>query len=195
MAADGDSTSGVRAGHQLHVLFVCSANLCRSVTAAEYARRAVDELPATRTGWQIASAGTDVHPDNRLPPEIASTMEELGISSRRSPQALSEPIVRDADLILTAERHHRATVARRFPYAVRYTYTLLDFERLLRAGRAAAPAADELDLHDLVRIGRSHVLPVDDPTIDIGDPVARPSPEAMRECAASIWDAVSSIVA
>lgn len=178
------------------VLFVCSANLCRSVTAAEFARRCAERIDPTTVGWAFESAGTDVAPGMRLPPEIARQMRELEIPLRDRPRPVSEISVREADLILTAERYHRAVIAQRFPFAVRRTYTLLQFAQLVDAGRLAEPeVAGEgpAGLHDLARTGRSHVHAMDDETIDIGDPVRSGSAAAMIECAGTISSALERI--
>jgi len=180
----------------IRVLFVCSANLCRSVTAAEYARRATDEHPSPTIEWYFESAGTDVSPGQGLPKAVARTMVELGIPLRDDPLLLTEEYARSADLIVTAERHHRAVVVSRFPFVVRRTFTLLDFARLLEAGRSAVPTHSvdsSADLLELARIGRSHVQPIDDSSIDIGDPVAARSSEAMKQCAETIRGAIATI--
>lgn len=193
----GDATSIGRAMKEpVRVLFVCSANLCRSVTAAEYARRMAVERPSRWVDWYIESAGTDVSPGQGLPRDVALRMDELDIPRRAEPLMLTEEYARSADLILTAERHHRAVVAGRYPFAVRRTFTLLEFARLIAAGRSAVPrpvvrGAD--DLLELARIGRSHVQPVDDSSIDIGDPVAARSASAMTICSDTIGTAIETI--
>jgi protein-tyrosine phosphatase len=123
-------------------------------------------------------------------------MDELDIPRRPEPLMLTEEYARSADLILTAERHHRAVVAGRFPFAVRRTFTLLEFARLIAAGRRAVTSPvvrSPDDLLELARIGRSHVQPVDDTSIDIGDPVAARSVQAMTICSDTISRAVETI--
>ena len=180
----------------VRVLFICSANLCRSVASTEIADRILRVHARPLRDWMFESAGTDVVPGNRLPPAIASAMDELEIPRRSEARPLSEPFARSADLILTAERHHRATVVRRYPFTVRYTFTTLEFGRLVAAGRAAATAGksvDDLSLLDLARIGRSSVDPVDDAMLDIPDPVAAGTRAAMRQCVEAIEIALRQV--
>jgi len=187
------TSTGDAVGEAIRVLFVCSANLCRSVTAAEYARRATFEHPSE---WYLESAGTDVTPGQRLPRAVAETMHELGIPPRDHPLMLTQAQARTADLILTAERQHRTIVVSRFPFAVRRTFTMLEFARLLDAARRSTTPSIvhcSADLHELARVGRSLVPSLDGPSIDIGDPVAARSSEAMKDCADAIRGAIATI--
>ncbi len=179
------------------LLFVCSANLCRSVTAAWAAQRSADAAPEGALEWLFESAGTDVAPGQALPRRVASAMHEIGIPLRDEPMLISEPYARSADIILTAERRHRTFVARQFPFAVRRTFTLLEFARLLEAGREHAPDHSVGVGADLLRLawtGRSLVQPVTDESIDIPDPVALGTSAAMFDCAATIQAAIDRIV-
>lgn len=178
------------------ILFVCSANLCRSVTAAAFAKRAAERIGAG-DDWTFLSAGTHVTPGQRLPAQTEATMRDLGIPLRLRPRLVDETAVRRADLVLTAERIHRAKVVEWFPFAVRSTYTLLQFARLVEAGRSSVDdsrSADRLDPLRLAQIGRTHVQPVEDDGIDIYDPVRSATREAMVACAQTIDDALAHIV-
>jgi protein-tyrosine phosphatase len=176
---------------------VCSANLCRSVIAAEYARRAAASHPTSPLEWQIASAGTDVAPGQGVPPRVARAMRRLDIGTPEQQHLVAEADVRSAHVILTAERYHRAVIARRFPFAVRYTFTLLEFARYLEAGRAALPefaVRESADLLTLVRHARGHVHLPADAVIDIADPLEARSGKAVVACARTIEAAIAKIV-
>lgn len=181
---------------QCRILFVCSANLCRSVTAATLARRIADEHPSKHMKWLFESAGTDVHPHNSLPRDVERAMADLDLPVRHRAQAVNGPLVRSADLILTAERDHRTALARPYPFTVQYTFTLLQFARLIEAGRDAT-GDDEIrsrhHLFDLTRLGRACVPPggADD---DIPDPVAARSRRAMHDCATTTEHALRSFL-
>lgn len=176
----------------VNILFVCSANLCRSVTAAEFARRAAGPLTASPVRWRFASAGVHVVPGQRLPARTESAMRDLGIPVHHRPRPVDESSVRTADLILTAERTHRGKVVERFPFAVRSTYTLLQFARLVEAGRAAA--GDDVELSRLAQIGQANVQALEDDTIDIADPVGDNTTTSMLHCAELIEIAIEQIV-
>ncbi len=71
------------------LLFVCTANQHRSRTAEDLYRR----LP----GYEVRSAGTDVHPDE--PDETP----------------LTEELLRWADIVFVMEPYHREVIDARFP--------------------------------------------------------------------------------
>lgn len=167
------------------------------MTAAELAKRAVREARQPTLGWQFASAGTHVDTGNRLPRNVARQMERLGIPLNDAPTPLSERLVRDADLVLTAERTHRSTVITRYPFAVRKTFTILQFTRLLSIGRRARPGlkvSNVDDLFEIVRIGQTQGHLADDDSVDIADPVVSRSAARMNTCAEAIRAAVDILV-
>lgn len=111
----------------MRVLYVCTANICRSPSAAALLRDAVVAHPEL-TGIDVQSAGTAAWagaPGCRLAPALAGRAE-----AHRS-QGLTAELVVGADLILTAERAHRAAVISLETGARSRTFTLR------QAGRVA----------------------------------------------------------
>jgi arsenate reductase len=77
-----------------HVLFVCVRNAGRSQMSEALFREAV------RGQHETSSAGTD--PAERVHPEVAAVMRELGIElSGRKPQRLTDDLVEAADVVVT----------------------------------------------------------------------------------------------
>lgn len=141
----------------LRVLFVCTANICRSAWL-EQAARAMDTH-----GIEFSSAGThgfDAHPMDAV---MSSTLEaaDEGFRSRR----LTREIVEQADLVLTAESSHRAFILEEHPQALRKVFTLGQFARAVQAN----PDLRGREL--LAAAGERRTAPV--PEDDIDDPYRR----------------------
>lgn len=168
------------------VLFVCTANLCRS-QAAESRLRAV--LPRG-CGIEVISAGTRATDGAAVPARFNAALGLVGIEPRVATQ-LTAPALRRADLVLTMTRSQRAETVRILPRAVAYTYTLTQFVRTAeasyRAGDGAAlttSASDALDrLLKVVQAKRGTRLADGYP--DIPDP-DRPSSRQLRKVAAIV---------
>lgn len=120
----------------LNVLFICTANICRSPYMEQAARALAGDAPIT-----FASAGTHGLHAQPMNPEMAVTMEAVDPEFRS--QALTRELVEWADLILTAESTHRAFVMEDHPRALHKVFTLGQFARV-------AQAAPELHGRDLV---------------------------------------------
>ncbi len=156
------------------VLFVCTANQCRSPMAELLFQQALQHHERT-PAWDVSSAGTFA-PDGRpMHPLARSVLEDRGIvvNGFKSRQ-LTPEIIADSDLILTAERTHRAEVVAVIPEALHRTFTLRQFARLVEVGSSAprdTPSGDDLAaLVDMARRARSRSEPGDD---DLADPIGR----------------------
>ncbi|MFC6286323.1 hypothetical protein ACFP3Q_17840 [Nocardioides sp. GCM10027113] len=103
----------------LRLLFVCTANICRSPFLELYARSVVADHV------EVASAGThgwDAHP---VSDDIAAELVDRGVDpapfrSRR----LTTEMIEQADLVLTAERVHRQFILDDHPAAFRKVLTV-----------------------------------------------------------------------
>lgn len=96
------------------VLFLCTANRCRSPMAAAILRRILARDNCE--GWAVESAGTDVVPGSGAPEEALTVAEQVGINlSAHRAKPLSEELALWADLILVMEPRHAEYVRERFP--------------------------------------------------------------------------------
>lgn len=97
------------------LLFVCTANICRSPVAEEIARMYGEER-----GWavEVRSAGVHALADQPAAPNMIRAARELGgdISRHRS-SPLTEEHVRWADRILVMEIRHASAIREKFPGA------------------------------------------------------------------------------
>jgi protein-tyrosine phosphatase len=180
------------------IVFVCSANLCRSRAAEVLTRRAIGQhMTIPFPCWSLSSAGTDVRPGATLPEGTAGTMDQLGLLTPSQPRQLDETIIAEADLILTAERSHRSWVVARVPAANRKTFTIRQFDRFCRAGRTVEPIGFTSSGERLMQIavaGQALVQPVSGGEDDVIDPVTYRTAEAMFDCAEMLARCIEGIV-
>lgn len=112
----------------MNLLFVCTANICRSA----YAELMTRHLLGEDTPVVVGSAGTHGYVDHRLDPPMAQRLRDRGVDpdgfrSRR----LTPRLVADADLVLTAETLHRRHILEERPEAFRRVLTLGQLARAL----------------------------------------------------------------
>lgn len=114
----------------VHLLFVCTGNICRSPTAerltAAYAAALPD--PARLTA---SSAGTHAVYGSAMEPNAELVLTSLGGSGQgfRARQ-ISPEIVAEADLVLTMTQQHRTSVLNASPRHLARTFTLLEANAL-----------------------------------------------------------------
>jgi len=153
---------------ELTILFVCTANVCRSQMAA-----AVMDLvgQANELPIQIASAGllSRRHPvDFR----VGQRVIRLGgtIQGQMSAQ-INEPLVSSADIILTMTADHARHVAERFPDARHRVHALRHFVRVTE------PRSDGEDLFEWVQTANDNArydYSAAGSELDIPDPIGQP---------------------
>src|SRR5829696_1569572 len=108
------------------ILAVCTGNVCRSP--------AVERLLATKLGPTItvSSAGTHALVGHPISEPMAALLAGYGIDERPfEARRVSEQMLKEADLILPLNRAQRSLVVDLWPAAVRRTFTLREFARLL----------------------------------------------------------------
>jgi protein-tyrosine phosphatase len=111
------------------LLFVCTGNICRSPTAELIA---ANRLP--HSGFRVHSAGTYGLHGYPIEPNAARPLQALGIGCDAfRARRLTDDLVENADLVLTATRDHRSAVVTRVPSALRKTFTMREFARLTEA--------------------------------------------------------------
>jgi protein-tyrosine-phosphatase len=166
----------------LRVLFVCTANICRSPAAELLARRALPD----RTDMLFGSAGTHGSAGGRANPEIAAALPaDLDSSAFRS-RRLTTALLEDADLVLTMEAAHRTYILDEHPRLFRKVYTL---GQLARALARAPEGLDRDALLAHVAATRTHA----DPALDVPDPYRR-GPEAAAGCVARLDELLRTVL-
>jgi protein-tyrosine phosphatase len=108
------------------ILTVCTGNICRSP--------AVERLLARDLGPTIfvSSAGTHALVGQPMSEPMARLLRSKGVEDAAfAARRLTESLIKDADLVLTLTRAQRSLVVEVWPPAVRRTFTLREFARLL----------------------------------------------------------------
>jgi len=113
---------------QPRILAICTANISRSPAVERLLRAGLDE------SVQIGSGGVSALLGEAIDPPVARFLrandaDVTGFAARQ----VTEPMVRETELVLTLTRAHRAQVLEWVPSAVRRSYTLLEFARVLES--------------------------------------------------------------
>jgi protein-tyrosine phosphatase len=118
------------------ILAVCTGNVCRSP--------AVERLLASKLGptVTVSSAGTHALVGDPISDPMAALLLDSGFEPDSfEARRLSDHMLKEADLILSMTRAQRGLVVELWPAAVRRTFTLREFARLLNwVDPAALPA-------------------------------------------------------
>jgi protein-tyrosine-phosphatase len=97
------------------ILFVCSANQCRS-PMAEALFISILEEAGVRSDWRVESAGVWAYPNIPATDLACQAMRERGldIEDHRA-QAVTEDLIDQFDLVLVMEDRHRKSLQDQFP--------------------------------------------------------------------------------
>jgi low molecular weight protein-tyrosine phosphatase len=174
------------------IVAVCTGNVCRSP--------AVERLLDSQLGpsVSVSSAGTHALVGHPISEPMAALLKAGGVDADSfKARRLSEHMLKEADLILSMTRAQRALVVELWPAAVRRTFTLREFARLLNwvdpeALRAVSPAERLRAAVPLAAAGRGRgrTSPDED---DVVDPF-RLSKAVYADSFAQIASAVDTVV-
>ncbi|MCJ0902139.1 low molecular weight phosphatase family protein [Rhodococcus sp. ARC_M6] len=141
----------------MHVLFVCTGNICRSPTAERLALAFARE--ARIPDFSASSAGTRAVVGYPIEPTAVDVLEGLGGDSTNfQARMLTKVIASEADLILTMTERHREKVLTIAPSQFKRTFTLREAARLSTAADArtvadlavARPLHRTTDIEDVI---------------------------------------------
>ncbi|MET0134694.1 MAG: hypothetical protein ABW215_14010 [Kibdelosporangium sp.] len=185
------------------VLFVCTGNVCRSPYAELLTRHLLNQRlhRADAVRFTVHSAGTAALAGSEMDPLTSSLLPEWGVPSSAGQghlaRQLDEPTIRSADLVLTAERQHRAHVAILCPAARPRCFSLREFDRLLSQVEPCTPADDPVELARagvIAAAGRRGMTPPVAASADaIPDPFRR-TPEFHRATTTMLGALVAHLV-
>jgi protein-tyrosine phosphatase len=197
-----DSAPENRVTQKFSILTVCSGNLCRSPLAEQLLRAGLAQWPEVT----VSSAGTIGMTGAAMPEQAAALSRQFGGDpSAHVARELIPEHLREANLVFAMSREHRRAIVELVPPAIRYTFTIREFARLVAGvndghlNAAAELPGDDIAGRFTTLIGfaasqRGSVAPAagaaDD---DVVDPYRR-SDEIYAESARQLVPAVDAVV-
>ena len=193
---------------EARILIVCTGNICRSPFIERLLQHELDERrPGSGAGTPeiiVRSAGTGAMVGSAMDPRAAAQLEAHGGDpSGFSARDLTQALIAESDLVLTATREHRGKVARMSPAAMRRVFTFRDFAHLVAGIDGPAPAgaaAVRMSPRDWVRnvadkaaASRGLKPPLSPDLADIVDPYRRED-EVFATMAQQIVEPMPSVV-
>lgn len=123
----------------MHVLFVCTGNICRSPTAERLAVAIAAEIGIS--DFSSSSAGTRAVVGHPIEATAARILEGLGGNSTDFyARLLTKQIATEADLILAMTERHRDQILAMAPTQFKRTFTLREAARLASVSNASSVA-------------------------------------------------------
>jgi protein-tyrosine phosphatase len=181
---------------EFSILAVCTGNVCRSP--------AVERLLGARLGPTVSvrSAGTHALVGHPISEPMAELLVRSGIEETQPFEArrLSEKYLKEADLVLPLTRAQRGLVVELWPGAVRRTFTLREFARLLSqvdlSSLPAGPPAERLRAAiPMVAAQRRRIWnSTDDDVVDPFRLMAQVYTQSFREITMAVDTIVDAIV-
>ncbi len=166
----------------MHILFICTGNICRSPTA----ERLVAAHGAEPKGptFTVSSAGTRAMIGHPMHESAAAVLTELGGDpSGFTARQLTPKVAAHADLVLTMTTEHRDKILELVPRLLRKTFTLPEAALLARQFHPdgisnLAALRPHLDLAE---------------SLDVADPIGR-SPHFFRTVGQQIADLLPPVL-
>jgi sulfate adenylyltransferase len=168
---------------RLHILFVCTANICRSPFMELTAR----DLAGPGATVTFASAGTHGFREHPMDVVMGKALGSRGLGNDDFlSQPLTAELIEDADLVLTAEATHRTFILDDHPSSFRKVFTLGQFAE---AVRTLSPDLSGRELLQAAGVNRGGAVS----KLDVRDPYGR-GPEAAEACAVQIDELLRVVV-
>jgi protein-tyrosine phosphatase len=93
------------------ILFVCSGNVFRSLSA----ERALRSVLPPDSGIEVSSAGTIARPEKPIRPDVVEALARWGVDvSDHKPRRLTREILEETDLVVAMNTDHQKFIADNF---------------------------------------------------------------------------------
>ncbi|WP_030258556.1 low molecular weight phosphatase family protein [Streptomyces violens] len=161
MAPQGRGIAGTHDDYTFRILHVSTGNVCRSPITERLHRHGLQRRLGTEltSGIVVESAGTWGHEGAPMETHAATVLADYGADPAGfiGRELLDEHVIR-ADLVLTATRDHRAQVISMGHSAGLRTFTLKEFNRLVKAIDPATLPGPDPALPDGGLVARARAL-------------------------------------
>lgn len=185
----------------MHILFVCTGNICRSPTAERLVRAYAGHYLADPSQLTASSAGTRAVYGSGIEPNAARVLVGLGGSPADFAARQVQPEdVTSADVVLAMTGEHRTTVLSASPRALQRSFTLLEARALLDlVPREELPPSGDLTARGKALVKgmarRRGIRPTprsyaEFPPDDVEDPIGL-DPETFRRVGGEIAEALT----
>lgn len=184
----GASLSSSSGSSTFRVLYICTGNVCRSAAAQQLLRHRVTPADAL----EVVSAGTHALEGYGVDAPTAIALEEIGVpAAGHEGLWLTDAMIREADLVLTATTEHRDRVLRTVPATMRRAFTMREFARLGEDVEGAATHDQRADVVRRVAGQRGQIEAAAPGADEIGDPFGA-GVEAARAMVVQVGETVDA---
>ncbi|GAA4118626.1 arsenate reductase/protein-tyrosine-phosphatase family protein [Enteractinococcus coprophilus] len=183
----------------IHILTLCTGNVCRSPLSAQLFTDRLDPK-----FFRAESAGLSPLTGDRMPTEMHRIVARFGLedATAHRARALTIETLTNSDLIIGMSRHHRSAAVLLHLPAVRQAFTLLELAHIVshieeQDVRAVVQRHTDVEFAVLETVVRMRgMVPRLSPArrYDVEDPYGR-SHQAFERSAQQIYDAVDQIAA
>jgi protein-tyrosine phosphatase len=164
------------------ILTVCTGNICRS-PFLERALQAELDRSWGPGAVEVSSGGTGALPGHAMENQARALLETKGYAADGFlARDLTQSMIADADIVLTATRAHRGKVAMLHPKALRYVFAFREFADLVSGlDESAVRVPSDSAREHIARVvalaagQRGMRAPLSDAAADIVDPYRRPA--------------------
>jgi protein-tyrosine-phosphatase len=142
------------------VLFVCTANICRSPMAAKLFLHALKAEPAPYRDLQVLSAGVSAYRGDTASPHSIAALKKVGIScdDHRS-QPLSQEMLDDAIAVFCMTESHRSMIDLHYEVAQDKVHLMRQFMADNREPEIPDPYGMSLPLYESCRDSMVEAIP------------------------------------
>ena len=169
-------------GDEARILIVCTGNICRSPFIERLLQCQLDERrPGSERGIRVRSAGTGALTGSAMDERAAAQLVAYGADPAGfRARDLTSDLIAESDLVLTATRAHRGTVASMYPKALRRVFTFRDFADLVAGVDGVSARVTDRDPRVWIQQVTEHAAasrglspPLEPAQADIVDPFRR----------------------
>lgn len=175
---------------QFRILTICTGNICRSPVAERLLQAALGGEVLVSSAGVNAVVGSPIHP------AMVTLLEGADVDAGHFAARQVVPRdIRSADLVLALTRDHRARLVQEAPAALRRSFTLLEFARIVSSPDLPPipPGTVDVRLRAIVPLATQHRAPAQvADSDDVPDPYGREAAD-YELVYALIRDAVATI--